>query len=326
MEKIVDVENMKFVYNNEKIYVIIANDDSIWFRANDILKLLGYVGKKQALKINVEEKNKKQLKELSDTYKSLYKNVQGQTIFINNEGFNNLIIKSNKPDAIEIQRWIANDVLPAIVEKGVYAIGKKAIAELKKVKSELDKVVKKKKTLTKQVEKYKNNQRKHKFLEKPAVYIIRSSTDAPKNQNKLGKTDNVSKRFAQYNTTVPDNILIVDVVYVEDPDGVEKCVLGMLNKYIYRDRKEYINCSANIIIDAIRTCVLFMEKRDILVEKMVMRGNQQSRISVDDNKTELFEIENDEEQTGGHIDENYYKMKVCKYAYKIAKIIEENGL
>jgi prophage antirepressor-like protein len=324
MEKIVDVENMKFMYNNENIYIIMANDDSIWFRANDVLHLLGYIDKKQALRINVENKNKKQLQELSDTYKSLYKNVQGQTLFINSEGFNNLIIKSNKPDAIEIQRWISNEVLPALAEKGRYVIGNKTTAELKKVRSDFEKVLRKKKKLSKEVKKYKNNQKKLTYPKGSAIYIMRPKIGSKKKIIKIGRTGNPNVRFANYNTTLPDNVQDVIVIPVVDMVGTEMCLKGLLHKYIYRERKEYYKCSIKDVLKALDTCIFSTEGKHITCYKNMSR---MSSVDIMDDNAELYEFESDN-QSGGSVitlSDSDAKLKLLKYITKISALIEKMG-
>jgi prophage antirepressor-like protein len=95
----------------KNIYKVEADDKTTWFKAIDIAEHLGYIDKKDMLKKHVDKKYRKQIKELCVEYKSLYKNIQGCTIFINMEGFTELICKSNKPNASKLQKMITSDII-----------------------------------------------------------------------------------------------------------------------------------------------------------------------------------------------------------------------
>jgi prophage antirepressor-like protein len=328
--KYIDFTNMIINYDDSQIYIVIADDNELWFNANDSAKLLNYNNQKRAIKMNIQPKNKKHLYEITNNYKLLYKNVQGHTLFINEKGLNELILKSTKKEALEIQEWISNDVMPKIKKDGVYEISKKLKTELTEINQKYDNIKKENIKNRKRLKELENNQKKIKYLKAPAVYIIRPNPNSEINMNKFGRTNDFNVRFSNYNTTVPDDVQVVDVIPVKDPLGVELCVRGMLNKFKYRGRKEYFECSYKKIFETIQICVKNMEQRDITIEKKIL-SRDKNDINEDDineiNKEELliFKFENDNnEQIGGFFDDDTLtknniminKEKTLKYVFK----------
>jgi prophage antirepressor-like protein len=97
-------------------------------------EILEYTNVKQALQINVQQKNKKTLKELSEEVglpckptsvlgEINFKNISyndGKTIYINEPGLYALILRSKAPLANQFQDFICGVVLPSIRKYGQY--------------------------------------------------------------------------------------------------------------------------------------------------------------------------------------------------------------
>lgn len=94
--------------------------------ANDILKKL------------VNTKHIKCLKYIVTNYKILYKNVQGNTKFLDEVGLYILILKSGKKKAEVITDWITNDVMPSIRKTGEYKLNHKLKKEIDRLNEELE--------------------------------------------------------------------------------------------------------------------------------------------------------------------------------------------
>jgi len=355
MESYIDLENLLVRYDNITVRVVIQDFvNEPWFNAKHVCTLLGYVNHRDTLKMHVSKENKKQLHHLVSNFKALYKNVQGNSYFINDKGFNELILKSNKPKAKEIQKWIANKVIPTFrkdIMNGFNEYLKKEVVELDKKYDKLKKDVKEK---NKRIMQLENNQKPKKFLKHSAVYIIRPSITSDKKMNKIGSCKDASKRFAQYNTTVPDDIHIVDVFYVKYYKQVEQCAKALLHKYIYRtgrgNGKEYYKCSRNQIWEMLNVCVSQIEGKHLSEIKKELRG--MNRQTVDDDKVEIYEFDSNKfsvanTQKGGSVDElldgqtggsndallgiskvlsdEEVKRKALKYIAKISALIEKMG-
>ena len=123
-EKYIDYVKMLINYKGNSVYIVIDDTNTPWFNAKDVTKLLDYENTKRTIQINVNEKNKKELRFIIENYNLLYKNVQGQSLFINEKGVNELIIKSKKKEAIEIQQWLADEVMPSLLKTGRYELDK----------------------------------------------------------------------------------------------------------------------------------------------------------------------------------------------------------
>lgn len=98
-EHYLDLENLLLSYEDNIVHIVIEDGtNEPWFNAKNVAKMLNYIKHKDTIKLNVSIQNKKQLTYLVSDFKLLYKNAQGQSYFINENGFNELIIKSNKPE------------------------------------------------------------------------------------------------------------------------------------------------------------------------------------------------------------------------------------
>ncbi len=113
---------------------VVGTFEEPWFCGRDVCEILEYSNIHQALQINVQQKNKKPLKELSEevclrgkhtsvlgsiNFKNMSYN-DGKTIYINEPGLYALILKSKAPLANQFQDFICGVVLPSIRKYGQY--------------------------------------------------------------------------------------------------------------------------------------------------------------------------------------------------------------
>lgn len=116
-KKVINIQNIckLFGCKIDEIHTVMQDDvDVLWFNSKQICHLLKYVKHKNALGSNVSPENKKQLQHLVSDYKSLYKNVQGQSYYINEKGLCELILKSNKMNVKGIQKQLLSEIMPMI--------------------------------------------------------------------------------------------------------------------------------------------------------------------------------------------------------------------
>jgi 3-methyladenine DNA glycosylase AlkD len=64
MNNIIDIFNNSLIYNNNKINILLDIDNNIWFQFISIAKLLNYKSKKDALRDNISNENKRRLKDI----------------------------------------------------------------------------------------------------------------------------------------------------------------------------------------------------------------------------------------------------------------------
>ena len=117
------------------------------FQDTHVCKMLKYMKPRNAIREHVSKKNKKPLEEIVKDYKSLYKNVQGRTIFINESGLYSLIFASKMKEAKAIRDWVTDEVLPKIREFGEYKMNEKQKDQLKELQQKYDEEVRKRKIL-----------------------------------------------------------------------------------------------------------------------------------------------------------------------------------
>ncbi len=123
---LIDLNNNKLTFDN-KIITIINIQNDLWFKGNDVAKLLGYSDPKRAIQHHINK----------DKYKLTYENIikkrgtesspplsynEKNSIFINESGLYKLIFKSTLKIAEDFQEWIQDDVLPQIRKTGSYSI------------------------------------------------------------------------------------------------------------------------------------------------------------------------------------------------------------
>ena len=240
METIIDIYNNLLVYNKNKIDFIIDKDTNIWFKFLSISKILKYKSSKDTLRDHIEKNNKKKLKEIDLIYKN---NDHPNTILINENGLYMLLIKSRMKEASQFQYWIVNDVLPNLRKYGKYQV-------TKNIKTKLSNLNKKIKLLTEYNKKLKNNLTKNKFPNGQHIYVIEDE-----GLYKIGYTDDLKKRLNIYNTGRANKVDYSYYKKTKCAKEIESCLKAMLNKYIYKAKKEFYNCSLDKIIKSISKCL-----------------------------------------------------------------------
>ena len=103
-----------FVFNGEyTIRIFIDENGDVWFIAIDVAKVLGYTDAQAMTRmIDESEKQNRQIVGFGNREVSI----------ITEAGLYFAIIKSNKNEAVEFQKWISKEVLPSIRKHGYYAL------------------------------------------------------------------------------------------------------------------------------------------------------------------------------------------------------------
>ncbi len=136
LDKTIDLHNHTLNYDNNIIYIAFDEKNlEPYFHANQLCQTLEY-NCMAAIKNNVDYSDLKKLKDIVRNYKTLYKNVQGNTIFLNVAGMYSLVLGSKKEKVEEIKNWIIREVMPSLRKYKEYALNyryKKQIEKLNKV-------------------------------------------------------------------------------------------------------------------------------------------------------------------------------------------------
>ena len=227
-------------FENNKIIIIIDNNNIIWFNAKQICISLEYKQSKQAIINNVEKSDKTQLKNININFKIKQ---QPDSIYINESGLYSLLILSKTKKSKKFIKWITNDVLPKLRKKNIFSPDENITNLLKKI-NELEK---KNKLLH-------NDLKLEKFPDGAIVYVIEENDDT-ETYYRIGKTDNMNKRIKIHNTHSIHNKKVVHYVELSCPLQLETCIRSMLYKYRYKNNKDYYQCSLNRIKIAFNKCI-----------------------------------------------------------------------
>jgi prophage antirepressor-like protein len=272
MNTIIDIFNNQLIYNKNNINYVIDIENNIWFKFVSISKLLKYKSSKDALRDLVNKDNKSLLKNIKILIKV---KEHPNTVYINEKGIYNFLIKSRMDSAKDFQIWLINDVLPNLRKHGKYEINKKIKQKLKNLNKKIIK-------LEKDNIKLKKDMTKNKYPKGTHIYIIEDNQ-----KYKIGYTDDLQKRLQSYNTGRSNK---VDYIYYKKTKcgkEVETCLKSMLNKYIYKSNKEFYVCDIDIIIKKILKCIKY--------EKNCSDDNQQQggSINIIDNIINYYKIKYD---------------------------------
>ena len=112
-------------------------NDEPWFRAKDVAAALGYANPHQAIRHNVDERDRSQLKDLMVLkFSTTSEYHEGTQVFISESGLYSMILGSQKPEAKTMHRWVTYEVLPSIRKTGQYSLN--SHPELTKKRVELE--------------------------------------------------------------------------------------------------------------------------------------------------------------------------------------------
>lgn len=117
-----------FTYENTPLRTI-EREDGVWWVLKDVCETLGIVKHTNvAARLDDDEKGACLMGTPSG---------EQNMIIINEPGLYNVILRSDKPEAKDFKRWVTHEVLPAIRNKGHYAMQAKTPAQLIAMQAQL---------------------------------------------------------------------------------------------------------------------------------------------------------------------------------------------
>ena len=100
-----------------------------WFRAKDVATALGYANPCQAVRHNVDGRDRSQLKDLvipdhneGENVEQQFTYHQGAQVFVSEFGMYALILASQKLEAKAMHRWVMTGVLPTFEKTGAITV------------------------------------------------------------------------------------------------------------------------------------------------------------------------------------------------------------
>ncbi len=101
-----------FLFGGVQIRVVIDDDGTPWFVAQDVCTVLG-LGTEQTRRLDEDEKGLRSVQTPSG---------EQQMVAVNESGLYALVLGSRKPEAKVFKKWVTKEVLPEIRQTGSYSI------------------------------------------------------------------------------------------------------------------------------------------------------------------------------------------------------------
>ena len=109
--EILTPEVFQFSSTKQEVRSLLVENEP-WLVVKDICDILGHSNHKVAIK-GLDEEEVRKVYLPSNGGKQM-------TVVVNESGFYNLVMRSNKPEAKAFRKWVTSEVLPAIRKKGYY--------------------------------------------------------------------------------------------------------------------------------------------------------------------------------------------------------------
>ena len=302
MNTLIDIQNNLLKYNSQEIIIILDDKYEPWFSGTSVANVLEYARTNRAIADHVDSSDKQQFINLKKFVKNIESNAQPKAVYINYSGLFSLILSSQMPKAKEFKHWVTSEVLPSIIKTGSYTASTDELKIISKLKLE-------NKLLKHTVKVLKHNQAKTKYPKGGRVYVNRPANAPNKRLKKVGFTENMNDRLSTYGTSEPDNMDVLFSLEVDNPKAVEKCLKAVLTPYIYRDGREYYDCSTNKIKKLMENCNKMINGEFVCVDcdKKIntVEGFVNHSIEHNDSLDEKLYLSFDHDQIGGSTEEDF---------------------
>jgi prophage antirepressor-like protein len=250
-------------FENNSISILeenIDNKKTYWFKAGDIGNALGLSN------INVSVQNY----DIHERGLRKAYTPEGGTqnaLFLTSHGVYRLLYNSKKDIAKKFRKWVG-DILDDIIFNNNRELLKqlqekeKLLIEEKKEKKDKEQLLKTTQhALEAQTEKMKMFLRRRYYKNEPCcvVYVYKNNIDDEKSLIKIGKTNNISIRENDHNTSNQSG----EIVYVKkcyNNDLLEKVVHHILDKHRIERNKEWFDISLDVAKNVIDCVQLFLDE------------------------------------------------------------------
>ena len=194
-----DIFNKILKINENTVFILFDIDGNIWFGLKDLIKSLGYKSLLNIYKMKIPKEFITKIENIKvSSLSRIPYNFQPETKFINEEGLNFILIKSNKNIAKDFIKKYISEIMPEIRKTGKFILDNKSKKKLDKINNRLNNIEHENKDLL-------NNQRNIVYPEGNALYVILKIINNKK-FFKVGYTKDLNKRLNVYNTSFPYKI------------------------------------------------------------------------------------------------------------------------
>ena len=236
---IISLDNSRFNFKGLLVTIININN-IIWFRGRDVAIILGYRDTANAINKHVTEKNKKTYLNLQklglDKLPSPSFCDDVKTMYINESGLYQLIMKSKMKLAKGFQLWVFDDVLPNIRKYGTYTVHNNTpINKIQNIIKPIEEYIAPNNIPINQIQNIIKPVEEYTVTEKAPIKIV---------QNIINPLEEEQKKLISSN--MYDNMLITDY------DNKNICYIGYIG--IYNDKLLFkFGISTNVYVRDIKT-------------------------------------------------------------------------
>ena len=240
-----DVYNELLKFNDEQIFIVFDENDDIWFKYGDVLKVLGYIDVKNAIKdINLNQqfiKNFDELKVGGRYHPTL--NLQPMTKMINNNGLFMLLSLSKKDMAKQFMDEYIQKIMPIITKTGKYISSKEEMDKIKSLNKKISKL-KNKVTNLKDENEFLDNKHRFHYSSNGYAYINQTSCIIRGKKQKcykFGITEDIKSRIRPYKTGNPTFKMLYYIPLKIDMNQLETCIISVMMPHEVKKNNETVS-------------------------------------------------------------------------------------
>ena len=246
-----------FIYEHDRLFIVIDNNNKVWFAANDIATIFEYKAPQKMIEKIVPDKYKKQFQHINIKNKIYSKKYQKKSMFLDEVGLFRLSIKSKQQKAVKLQEWITDVVLPKLRMGGTFELENKVTLLEKKIK----KITKVNKQLLSELDYIRNIKYNP---DTNIMYILKIATSYRGKKTicyKLGITDNLKKRITVYKTG-NTKINLINSFKLKNLKAsiVEKCAKSVLRYKELKKNNEIYCTNIKNIYSILQSCISSAEQ------------------------------------------------------------------
>ena len=259
---------MKMKENFNKINFFKVNND-IFFHGKEVAKYLEYSNCADAIYKIVDINDKIAFHELkSDPNVCVCQTItfHPETMFINQDGLFDLVMKSRMPLALHFRKWLLREVIPSILNTGAYVSPQISDKQVQELQIKLDQLEQEKNELNLKIEnlttnpyinQIQRNRLENTEYKMEQLYIITSKEYAKHYVFKIGKSVDPFKRLLSLNTGMikdSDQLYICYAHNCLESINVEKHIHMTLHSYRYKNNREFFVIKFHILKNIIDRC------------------------------------------------------------------------
>jgi prophage antirepressor-like protein len=246
--------NLAEKYGENSITTIVK-DNEPWFKGKDVATILGYKDHDYAIRTHVIHNCKSTIFSLHIGTPGEMSGVPGgekNTIYINEAGLYQLIMRSKLPSAVAFQLWVTSELLPKVRKIGQERLLKElseAKTELQEQKDQLNRLH----LVQRELLSYKKR-----VTKEETIYIVSTANYARQGVFKIGRTkQKMNFRNAAHNVThvAGDKVRVLHECRVHDSVLLENVIHSKLKGLLLDGEREFFMCPFDLLANVVDSIV-----------------------------------------------------------------------